>query len=501
MAKYKYYNRKQTKIIPINLEEQLQPGTFEHTIDYLIDNKIDLSIFEQRYKNDDTGRPAWDPAIMLKIILFAYSRGIFFSRRIARACRENVVFMALSSDSQPHFTTIADFISTMEKEISKVFQEVLLICSELDLIGGEYLAIDGCKLSSNASKEWSGTKKQLAQKKEKIELVIKDLLTKHQRTDTTEKIEKTKKDKQIEKLQKKIERIEKFLAENEDKKGKRGHINQSNITDNESAKMKSSHGMVQGFNGIGIADSKRQIILHAEAFGRGQENDLLKPMIEATKENMKAIGKGNNYLEGKKFVGDTNYHTEDNCKFLEEEKIDGYLPDQHFRKRDPRFKEASKYKPERKEKRFEIKDFIYDKENDKYICPAGKILGLDNRHTKIGIHEGRKYKAIIKDCQSCKLKRKCLRKTTTSRRYLFIIKKIHNRNYSKEMKNKIDTLEGREHYSKRMGIIEPVFANICYAKQLFRFTLRGKIKVTIQWMLYAIVHNLEKINNYGFAYG
>ena len=71
-----------------------------------------------RYKNDETGAPAYDPAILLKVILFAYSRGVTASREIERLCRENVVFMALSADSQPHFTTIADFIATLEFRLS-----------------------------------------------------------------------------------------------------------------------------------------------------------------------------------------------------------------------------------------------------------------------------------------------------------------------------------------------------------------------------------------------
>jgi len=85
---------------------------FEYTLNYLIDNELDLSIFNERYQNDDTGAPAYDPKILLKIILFAYSRGVVSSRKIERACRENVIFMALSTDSRPHFTTIADFISS-----------------------------------------------------------------------------------------------------------------------------------------------------------------------------------------------------------------------------------------------------------------------------------------------------------------------------------------------------------------------------------------------------
>ncbi len=115
MARYKSYNYNQGKFIPISFDKQILPSTFEHTLTYLIDNEFDLSIFNGRYHNDETGAPAYDPAILLKIILYAYSRGIISSRKIEQCCRENIIFMALSCDTQPHFTTIADFISTLKK--------------------------------------------------------------------------------------------------------------------------------------------------------------------------------------------------------------------------------------------------------------------------------------------------------------------------------------------------------------------------------------------------
>ena len=87
MARYKEYDYSQGKFIPIHFDKQILPGTFEYTLHYLIDNEIDLSIFDLRYKNDETGAPAYDPAILLKIILYAYSRGITSSRKIAQCCR------------------------------------------------------------------------------------------------------------------------------------------------------------------------------------------------------------------------------------------------------------------------------------------------------------------------------------------------------------------------------------------------------------------------------
>ena len=122
-------------------------------------------MFEARYKNDEVGAPAYDPAILLKIVLYAYSRGITSSREIARLCRENVVFMALSADSAPHFTTIAAFVASLDREIASVFRDVLLVCDELGLIGREMFAVDGVKLPSNAAKEWSGTQPIFARRR------------------------------------------------------------------------------------------------------------------------------------------------------------------------------------------------------------------------------------------------------------------------------------------------------------------------------------------------
>ena len=115
MAKHKDYDYSQGKFIPLSFDKQILPGTFEYTLHYLIDNNIDLSAFDLRYKNDETGAPAYDPRILLKIVLYAYSKGITSSRKIADCCNENVVFMALSADTRPHFTTIADFISAKEE--------------------------------------------------------------------------------------------------------------------------------------------------------------------------------------------------------------------------------------------------------------------------------------------------------------------------------------------------------------------------------------------------
>ena len=147
--------------LSVNLQEQLLPGSFEEMLDKIIGTKIDTRIFDSKYKNDKTGASAVPPAILLKLIIYGYSKGQKSSRAIWKLSRENIIAKALTGDMEIHWTTIADFISTNSKEFSEIFVKVLTYCNELGLIGGETFTIDGLRLPSNASIEMSGTRKQL----------------------------------------------------------------------------------------------------------------------------------------------------------------------------------------------------------------------------------------------------------------------------------------------------------------------------------------------------
>ena len=171
MARFKPYDLNQAKMIPLVYADQVLPGSFEHALNDIVERHLDLSVFEERYCNDATGRLAYDPKVLLKVVLYGYYKGLISSRRLAEACKRNVVFMALSADTRPHFTTIAAFVSDLDREIAKLFGDLLLIASELGLIGREHFAVDGCKLPSNASKRWSGTHEELADKRRKLEAV------------------------------------------------------------------------------------------------------------------------------------------------------------------------------------------------------------------------------------------------------------------------------------------------------------------------------------------
>ena len=245
----------------------------------------------------------------------------------------------------------------MEEIIKPLFTQLLMTCNEAGLIGQEMFAIDGCKLPSNASKEWSGTHKELKKKHQKIDRAVRRIMAKHRKEDESNQenshIQRSKEKQQIETLRKASKKIKQFCKTNTDRTGVKGKPVKSNITDNESAKMKISHGVLQGYNGIAAVDDQNQIIVAAEAFGQGPENNLLEPLVAQTQENL-----GLRYTKQAKLTVDAGFHSRDNLNYCKEKNVDAYIADGNFRKRDPRFKEYERFKPKEKlMKYFSPEDF------------------------------------------------------------------------------------------------------------------------------------------------
>ena len=513
MARYRDYDYSQMMMVPVSLEEQLMPGTLEYAIHHVVEQRLDLSIFDERYCNDETGRRAIDPKILIKIVLFGYSRGLISSRSLERACRENITFMALACGQMPDHSTIAAFISSIDREIESLFTKVLLISDEEGLLGGTHFSLDGLKLSSNAAKEWSGTFADLKKKQEALERKVKEAICKHRQTDKRDdckyESDRQRQERRIKRLKQKADRIEKFLAENKPKIGSGGKEIQSNVTDNDSAKLTTSHGVIQGYNANAIVDEKHQIIVHTEVFGQSGDSANMGPMLEGAKKKLEAIG-WKEPLKDKEVSADTGYYSVKNLEACKEKGVDAYIPDPQFRKRDIRFADAGRHRRsvdkrheryKSKKRWFSVEDFKLDDHSGKLICPAGKSLYVKNRNfiTPNG-YKAIAYQAPKSACRDCRLRSKCLRTPNTVSRQVHVIYGKRPGSITDEMKQKIDTERGRSIYSRRLGIVEPVFGNIRACKRMDRFTLRGKIKVNIQWMLYCLVHNIEKIMNFGKTY-
>ncbi len=505
MARYKPVDLHLSKLLPVKFSEQILPGTFEYAVNWLVDHEIDLTVFDARYCNDESGALAYHPGVLLKVVLLGYARGITSSRGIARACRENVVFMALSGDSAPHFTTIAGFVSKLPGEITSVFRDVLLVCDEQGLIGKELFAVDGCKLPSNASRTWSGTRADLARKAEKMERAIAHMLDTHRRQDAGQNVDALtqREQQQIETLSRNSRKIREWLSVSPEKTNRRGEPLKSNITDNDSATMKTSHGMVQGYTGVAAVDAKSQVVVQASAYGTGQENALLPHVLKDLRQDFKAIGR-KDPLKAATVLTDSGYHSEATLQQLSDAKIDALVADTGFRSRDPRFADAYKHKPEDRQRQpgerrsqwFQPKDFAFDAAAKTCRCPAGKVLKLSSANAIIKGRRGMSFEGSQTICGSCPLRSQCIRKpgVSTYRQVMFFdgTKAKDSHPQTTAMKARIDSREGRLTYSRRLGIVEPVFGNL-HTHGLRRFTLRTRRKVDAQWKLFALVHNVQKL--------
>jgi transposase len=202
MAKHQHHDYIQSVIAPVFLEDQLLPGTLEYAIHYIVEERLNMSIFDARYNNDNTGRKSIDPKLLMKIVSYGYSRGMISSRSLEYACQKITTFMALACNRTPDHSTIAAFVSSIDEEIEDLFTMVLMICHEEGLLGGKHFSIDGLKLSSNASKECSGTFKDL--KKDAIRRKVKEIVRDHKATDKKER-SKIASDK--ERLEKRIKKL------------------------------------------------------------------------------------------------------------------------------------------------------------------------------------------------------------------------------------------------------------------------------------------------------
>ena len=506
MARFKPIH-KGLKLLPVDFDRQVIPGSFEYALCHLVDQELDLSKFHTRYNNDVEGAPAYDPAVLIKIILLAYSRGIIHSRKIEAACRENILFIAVSGDSQPHLTTLAAFVSNMGDTVANLFAQVLLICDRQGLIGREMFAIDGVKLPANASKAKSGTRADYQRQLDRMELATTQMLEKHKSADaavTDDALIKREAQK-LERLQKEAQQLRDFLKKNpEDRKGSKGGVRLFNLTDNESAKMATSKGVVQGYTGVATVDEKAQIIVDAQAHGTGSEQELLLPVVEATA----ALRNDDTVI-----TADAGYNAEDNIKALAEQGIDAYIPDNQYRKRDERYADQSvhtgkpdplwnKDKTTRHSKCFRTSDFQMADDHSHCICPAGKRLYGNGSNCTIKGTIAIKFAGSKQDCVPCTRRHECLRKPekTPIRQVTFLQGKRNiEENHVEMMKQKIDSDKGKEMITRRFATVEPVFGNLRGNKRLHRFTLRGKTKVDGQWKLYCMMHNIEKLAHQGYA--
>jgi Transposase DDE domain/Transposase domain (DUF772) len=424
-------------------------GPFEWALNQLVDHELDSKALDDRFCNDQTGAPAYDPRTLIKIVLLGHSRCMISSRKIERACEQNTVFMAIGGGARPSYGQIAKFVREVGQDIAPLFAQVLATCDRLGLIGKAMFAIN---------EHWCR--------------------------------------RRVDQLRKEAQATRDFINIKQPRLNVKGEEIKSNMTDTDSAKMLNSKVAIQGYAAQAAVASQSQIIVAADVICSGSEQSMLMPMVD----------QANPFLEPHTLItADAGYRSDANVQALHDRGIPALIADTMMRQRDQRFRDAARFRvPMFHDKRANknhkgqtpLSEFTFVDEQTA-LCPQGKTMhGLGTIYTTERGLPFRRYEAQAQDCATCSNKAKCKRNPDGNRCRqiaIYLSKPIDDNSASELMKQAIDSERGRRLYSQRVGTVEPVLANLRHHKSMNRFTVRGKTKATAQWRMYCLVHNIEKI--------
>ena len=280
----------------------------------------------------------------------------------------------------------------------------------------------------------------------------------------------------------------------------------SNRTDHESAKMATDKNVIQGYTGVAAVDAKHQIIVDARAHGTGAEQELLLPVVAA----LATLRTSATVL-----TADAGYHSDANLAALAVLDVPALIADPDMRKRDERFADREHHttapnplhgKSGATKKALPVfapSDFTYDADARTGVCSAGESLCRKGASHVTNGYVGEHFGWAKRDGVPCAMRTQCLRTPETTVVRNVALFRGHedaaSETHTRRMQQRLDTPEGRAQYGRRFATVEPVFANVRYNKRLDRFTLRGRTKVNGQWLLFCLVHNIEKLTHAGYA--
>ena len=318
-------NRDQIYLLPPALQEWLPPGDL---VWFVIDavEEMDLTAFYLKYRTDGKGQAAFEPSMMVALLLYAYSLGIRSSREIEQLCERDLGFKVVAANRAPDYTTISRFRKDNGPALQELFQQILKLCKEAGLVKLGVVALDGSKVKANAALEANRTYEHIEQEVQKMlaEAEAKDTEEDRkygpdQRGDELpdELADRTSRKARLAACKKRLEeqaaaeaarkqsKIEEREAQEAEtgtrKRGRRPQESdptpaadaKANPTDPDSRIMKTKSGYLQGYNSQAVV-TEAQIIIAAEVTNEENDVNQLHPMVKKARENLTAIAPNDN---------------------------------------------------------------------------------------------------------------------------------------------------------------------------------------------------------------
>jgi transposase len=453
------YSQHQMQMFPPSVRSLIEDDHLCLVVDDVV-KVLDLSCLYQKVSAE--GNPPYHPAMMLKILFYSYASGIFSSRNIAKATRENIAFIYLTAWQQPDFRTISDFRKNNLDELKELFVQIVMLCKHMGMIKLGHVSIDGTKVKANASDAKTYDNQRF--EKEINRLIehadaVDDLEDQQYGADQSGDELPASIRNQNERISK-LKQLQKELAKSEKEK--------INTTDADAVFMKTSNGIKTSYNGQAAVDQEHQVIIAADVTNQPADVEQLIPMIDQAEENTSG--------DIDACSADSGYSSGENLRALEDRPVEAYIPDRDYQAQ----ARGKKQKP------FHKNEFVYDQQRDLYICPEGEELVFSHRQKRRG-----KQPLLIYQCKSC---RQCqfFGQCTTNDNGRTISRHPYEKQL-KQMREKLDSDQGKAIYAHRKHIVEPVFGQIKSVMGFTSFLLRGLDKVKGEFNLVAIAHNLRKI--------
>jgi transposase len=339
MAKtFRDWDPSQGWLLPPSVDDLVPQGHLAHFIRETVREGLDLSEVVASYE-EERGYPPYHPALMTALLLYAYCRGVYSSRRIHRACEERVDFMAVTGREAPDFRTIASFRRRHLKSLRGLFVQVVRLCREAGLVSLGHVAIDGTKVAANASKHKAMSYERMGEQERKLTTEIQAWLHRAESADKLEDrdygedrrgdelpewvADRVKRREKIREAKAALEAQAKEKAEKERKKGKKPPSSkppdtaQRNFTDPQSRILKTQGGFIQGYNAQAAVDASSQVIVAQEVVAQQNDVDRLPAMVE---QIVSTTGRRPAELSA-----DAGYLSEENLRALERRRIRGYV--------------------------------------------------------------------------------------------------------------------------------------------------------------------------------
>jgi transposase len=453
----------------------LPTGHPARAVDEII-GKLDLDRCNRKHRHTP-GEAAYDVRAMVKILIYAYMRGITSSREMARQCEENIAFQFLTRGQSPDFRTISLFRRKKRHLLRWVFKKVVALARQMGVARLGLVALDSVKFPTDASADKKRTEVQLNEELKKLDEYMRAVEASDQKEDG-QYGSNTRGDElphDIAEAQQRKEKLEKALAVLKERQAaaKREPPKDVSVVDPEAPWVKKGGKFVRGYSGQVAADSEHQVIVGLKATAQNTDNDQLNPMLN---EIEKTTGKAPERL-----VADSGYYTDEAVVEASKSKTDCVVPDSETA--------AQLNNPKRGENgeaAYHVSRFTYDEATDEFICPQGKKLPFVRDHKKHG-RPTKIYRCL--DCQDCSFRAQC----TDHASGLRSIEVNEDHAEVRKIRDKLKTEVGKAIYKKRKSIIEPIFGRWQHNWGIRRLRLRGLAGFSVELHLLAIAHNVTKL--------